>query len=67
MSHLVTDYYDSYLILVCVNSEMNTIYEMVFTHNTLVFILFFWRGGAYIKGEASLHIAYVNQFYYFLK
>lgn len=42
MSHLVTDYYDYYLILVCVNIEMNKIYEMVFTHNTFVFIIYFW-------------------------
>lgn len=45
MSHLVTDYYDYYLILVCVNSEINKIYEMVFTHNTFVFIIYFFGGG----------------------
>lgn len=64
MSHLVTDYYDYYLILVSVNSEMNKIYEMVFTQNTFVFIIYFW-GGAYIKGDTSLHMAYVNQFYFY--
>lgn len=65
MSYLVTDYYDYYLILLSVNSKMNMIYEMVFTHNTVVFIIFF-GGGAYIKGDTSLHIAYVNQFYYLI-
>lgn len=67
MSHLVTDYYDYYLILVCVNTEINKIYEMVFTHNTFVFIVYiFFGGGAYIKGDTSLHIEYVNLFFFFL-
>lgn len=51
MSHLVTDYYDYYLILVGVNSEMNKIYEMVFKHNTFVFIvyIFLWGGVPILK------------------
>lgn len=66
MSHLVTDYYDYYLILVCVNSEMNKIYEMLFTHNTFVFIIFFWRGVPTLK-ERLVYTAYLNLFYYFFK